>query len=89
MFPSERHHENVRFVRVERHVPSVGQACDFYRDLQRVKRLLFADLRDDRWYGRGGSNQQRDKEDFREFCNPFCNKCFYNWLCNKRFKSLV
>ena len=33
----ERHSESVRFVRIERHVPRVGPACDFYPDLQRVK----------------------------------------------------
>ena len=44
----ERHSESVRFVRVERHVPYFGLACDFFPDLQRVKRLLLADLRDDR-----------------------------------------
>ena len=38
----------------------------FYPCLQRVKRLLLVDLRDDRWYGRGWSHQQRDKEDFPE-----------------------
>ena len=31
-----------------------------------VKKLLLADLRDDIWYGRGWSHQQRDKEDFPE-----------------------
>ena len=57
---------SVRFVRIERHVPSVGPVCDFYPDLQRVKKLLLADLRDDRLYGRGWSHQQRDEEDFPE-----------------------
>ncbi len=60
---SERHRESVRFVRIERHVPHVGPACDFIQ-ICRVKRLLLADLRDDRWYGRGWSHQQREKEDF-------------------------
>ena len=52
---SERHSESVRFVRIEteRHVPRVGPICDFYPDLQRAKKLLLADLRDDRWYDRG------------------------------------
>ena len=31
----------------------------------RVKRLLITDLKDDRWYSRGWSHQQRDKEDFQ------------------------
>ena len=61
----ERHSEGVRIVRIERHVPSVGPACDFIQ-ICRVKRLLLADLRDGRWYGRGWSHQQRDKEDFPE-----------------------
>ena len=62
---SERHRESVRFVRVERHAPCVGQVCDFIQ-ICRVKRLLLADLRDVRWYGRGWSDQERDKEDFPE-----------------------
>ena len=66
MVLSERQSESVRFDRIERHVPHVGPVCDFNRGLQRVKRLLLADLRDDRWYGRGWSHQQRDKEDFPE-----------------------
>ena len=57
----------MRLVRIERHVPRVGPAaCDFYPDLQRVKRLLLGNMRDDRSYGRGWSHQQRDKEDFPE-----------------------
>ena len=52
---------SVRFVRIERHVPSVGPVCDFYPDLQRVKKLLLADLRDDRWNDRGWIHQQRDR----------------------------
>ena len=31
MILSERHSESVRFVRIERHVPSVGPACDFFQ----------------------------------------------------------
>ena len=31
-----------------------------------MKKLLLAGLRDDRWYGRGWSHQQREKEDFPE-----------------------
>ena len=31
-----------------------------------VKKLLLADLRDDRWCGRGWCHQQRDKEDSPE-----------------------
>ena len=31
-----------------------------------MKKLLLADMRDDRWYGRGWSHQQRDKEGFPE-----------------------
>ena len=46
----------VRFVRIERHVPCVGPACDFIQ-ICRVKRLLLADLRDDRWCGKGWSHQ--------------------------------
>jgi len=37
-----------------------------YPGLQRVKRLLPANQRDERWYGRGWRYQQRDKEDFPE-----------------------
>jgi len=37
-----------------------------YPGLQRVKRLLPANQRDERWYGRGWRHQQRDKEDFPE-----------------------
>ena len=33
---------SVRFVRIESHVPRVGPVCDFYPELQRVKRLLLA-----------------------------------------------
>ena len=66
MFLSERHSESVTFVRIEGHVPHVGPVCDFYPGLQRAKKLLLASLRDDRWYGRGWSHQQRDKEDFPE-----------------------
>ena len=29
-----------------------------------AKKLLLAGLRNDRWYGRGWSHQQRDKENF-------------------------
>ena len=61
----ERHNESVRFVRIERHFPSVGPTCDFIQ-ICRVTRLLLADMRDDRWYGRGWSHQQRDKQDFPE-----------------------
>ena len=39
----QRHNESVRFVRIESHVPHVAP------DLQRVKKLLLAGLRDDRW----------------------------------------
>ena len=35
----------------------------FFADLQRVMRLLLANLRDDRWYGRGWSHQ-KDKWNF-------------------------
>ena len=42
----ERHSESVRFVRIERHVPRVGPACDFIQ-ICSVKRLLLVDLMDD------------------------------------------
>ena len=51
MVLSERQSESVRFVRVERHVPGL-------KVLQRVKRLLLANLRDDRWNGRGWGHRQ-------------------------------
>ena len=54
---SERHSESVRFVKIERHVPCVGPVCDFIQ-ICRVKKLLLADLRDDRWYCREWSHQQ-------------------------------
>ena len=37
-----------------------------YPDLQRVKKLLLADLRDDSWYGRWWSHQKRDRGFSRE-----------------------
>ena len=61
MVLSERHSESVRFVRIERHVPHVGPACDFYPDLQRVKRLLPADQRDERWYGNIDESQKKHR----------------------------
>ena len=56
---------SVRFFRIERHVPHVGPACDFIQ-ICRVKRLLLAGLRDDRWYNRGWNHQETHKEDFPE-----------------------
>ena len=48
MVLSERHSESVRSVSIERHVPRVGAACDFLHICREVKKLLLADLRDDR-----------------------------------------
>ena len=56
---SERHSESVRFVRIERHVPRVGPDCDFYPDLQRAKRLLVVDLRDDMIWQKVESSAKR------------------------------
>ena len=60
---SERQSE--RFVRIERHVPHIGPACDFILGLQRVKRLLLADLREERWYSRGWSHQKKYRGYYR------------------------
>ena len=62
MVLSKRHGESVRFVRIERHVPHVGPVCDFFIQICRVKKLWLAGLRGDRWYDRGWSHQQRDRE---------------------------
>ena len=63
----ERESESVRFVRIERHIPSVEPVCDFFfQRLKRGKRLQTAYLKEKGCHDRGWGHQQIDKRDYAE-----------------------
>ena len=61
----ERHSESVRFVRMKDMFHVLDQFVILSRSAE-SEEAAAAGLRDDRWYGRGWSHQQRDIEDFPE-----------------------